>query len=67
MTKSKLNALKRRASKHLLLGILMFTTATIPVALHWGTDHTGSVFCWGLSAMVIYDSVKTLIKLNTRG
>lgn len=67
MTKSKLNALKRQASKHLVLGILMFALATIPVALHIGTNHTGSLFCWILGGIVIYDSVKTLIKLNTRG
>lgn len=65
MTKKQLNTLKRQAAKQLLLGILMFTAATIPVALQWGNgDHTGSVFCWWLGGVIIYDSVKALIKLN---
>lgn len=64
MTKKKLNSLKRQATKHLGLGILMFAVATIPVALKLGTNHTGSVFCWGLSTIIVYDSVKALIKLN---
>lgn len=67
MTKKQLNTLKRQASKHLVLGIFIFTIATIPVALHIGTNHTGSLFCWILGGIVIYDSVKTLIKLNARG
>lgn len=67
MTRRQLNALKRRAAKHLLLGILMFTIATIPVVFHWGTDYTGSVFCWIISGVVIYDSIKKLVKLNKIG
>lgn len=65
MTKKHLNALKRQASKHLVLGILMFTLGTIPVLFQWGSgDHTGSLFLWILGGIVIYDSVKALIKLN---
>ena len=67
MTRRRLNALKRQAAKHLLLGIVMFILATIPVVFHWSTDCTGSVFCWIIAGIVIYDSTHKLIKLNKRG
>ena len=67
MTYKKLQALKRQATKQLFLGIAMFAVASIPVILHIGTDHTGSVFCWGIASIVVYDSTRKLIKLNKRG
>ena len=67
MTHKKLQALKRQATKHLLLGIAMFILGIIPVVFHWGTDYTGSVFCWIISGVVIYDSIKKLVKLNKIG
>lgn len=67
MTHKKLQALKRQATKHLLLGIAMFIIATIPVVFHWSADHTGSVFCYLLGGIVVLDSIKKLYVLNTRG
>ena len=67
MTRRRLNALKRQTTKHLLLGIAMFIIATIPVVFHWGADCTGSVFCYLLGGIVVFDSISRLIKLNTRG
>lgn len=67
MTRKKLQALKRQATKHLLLGIALFIVATLPVILIPNTDHTGSVFCWLIAGMVVYDSIKRLYILNTRG
>lgn len=66
MTKRKLNSMKRQATKHLLIGIGMFTLATIPVVFHWSEDITGSVFCWWLSGVVIYDSIKKLVRYNAQ-
>lgn len=67
MTRRRLNALKRQATKYMLLGFAMLAVATIPVVFHWGTDHTGSVFCYLLGGIVVFDSISRLIKLNTRG
>ena len=67
MTKKALNSMKRTATKQLILGALMALIGTIPVALHWGTNHTGSLFLWILASMAICDSIKKLIKYNRIG
>ena len=66
ITKKHLQALKLKATKQLFYGIAMAIVATIPVILHIGTDVTGSVFCWIMSAIVIFDSIKRLYVLNTK-
>lgn len=67
MTYKQLQALKRQATKQLLLGVTMFIVATIPVILFKGADHTGSVFCWLLASIAVYDGARKLIKLNKKG
>lgn len=67
MTYKQLQALKRQATKQLFLGIAMFIVATIPVVLFKGADHTGSVFCWLLAIIAVYDGINRLIKLNKKG
>lgn len=67
MTRRRLNALKRQATKQLLLGCALLAVAIIPVVLMPSADCTGSVFCYLLGGIVVFDSISRLIKLNTRG
>ena len=67
ISRKKLQALKFKATQHLVLGLIMALVATVLVVILKGADHTGSVFYWFMSAIVIYDSIRRLIKYNRIG
>ena len=67
INRKKLQALKFKATQQLVLGILMAIIATIPVALHWDNDCTGSLLIWMLAGCAMHDSIRKLVKLNRIG
>lgn len=67
ISRKQLQGMKFKATKQLILGILMALVATVPVVILKGANHTGSLFIWIMSAIAIYDSIRRLVKYNRIG
>ena len=67
ISRKKLQGMKFKATKQLILGILMALVATVPVVILKSANHTGSLFIWIMSAIAIYDSIRRLVKYNRIG
>ena len=67
MKNRKLQQMKFKATKQLILGIIMTLATILAVAIFNITDYTGIVFCGLIAGIVIYDSIAKLVKYNRIG